>query len=329
MKKILFLLGACLLFAGCNKFDADDALEKFNKKIENTSAYNLEGTMEIISNEEKYLYDVDVSYKEGDFYKVSLVNTENSHEQIILKNEDGVYVITPALNKSFKFQSEWPSNSSQTYILQSLLNDIKNDSKRNFEKADNKYIFTSKVNYPSNSNLVNQKVTFSDKMDVEKVEVFNSEKVAQITLVVTNIDYKSEFEREYFSLDNNVDDDCCEENEAASTIDEIIYPMYIPSGTSFKDEEVIKTGNTERVILTFTGEKPFIMVEEVANVSKEHEVINAPGDLVFYETILGSLTDTSLNWNKNGIDYYIIGQNLTEEEILQIASSTSTVALTK
>ncbi len=329
MKKVLFILIACLIFTGCNKFDSNDALEKFNKKIESTSAYNLEGTMEIVSNEEKYLYDVDVSYKEGDYYKVSLVNTENSHEQIILKNEDGVYVITPALNKSFKFQSEWPNNSSQTYILKSLFNDIKNDSNRNFEQVDDKYVFTSKVNYPSNSNLVNQKVTFSDKMDVEKVEVFNNENVAQITLIVTNVDYKSEFEKEYFSLDSNVDDDCCEKNETTGAIDEIIYPMYIPSGTSFKDEEVIKNGDSERVILTFTGEKPFIMVEEVASISKEHEVINAPGDLVFYETILGSITDTSLNWTKNGIDYYIIGQNLTEEEILQIASSTSTVALTK
>ncbi len=329
MKKLLLIICLCLIFAGCKKFDADSALKKFNDKIENNEAYTLEGTMEIVSNEEKYLYDVEVSYKEGDYYKVSLVNAENSHEQIILKNEDGVYVITPALNKSFKFQSEWPNNSSQTYILQSILNDLKNDSKRSFEEKNDKYIFTSKVNYPSNSNLVNQKVTFNDKMELEKVEVFNSDNIAQITFVVNDSNYKSEFEKDYFSLDNNVDEDCCEEDEATSEIEDVIYPMYIPSGTTFKDEEVIKTDSSERVILTFTGEKPFIMIEEVASVSEDHEVINSSGDLVFYENILGSITDTSLNWTKNGIDYYIIGQNLTEEEILQIAASASSVALTK
>ena len=40
---------------------------------------------------------------------------------IILRNSEGIYVLTPSLNKSFKFQSEWPYNSSQTYLLQTLL----------------------------------------------------------------------------------------------------------------------------------------------------------------------------------------------------------------
>ncbi len=329
MKKLLLILASCLIITGCAKFDADSALKKFQNKIEDSNAYNLKGTMEIISNEEKYLYSVDVSFKEGDYYKVSLVNSENSHEQIILKNADGVYVITPALNKSFKFQSEWPDNSSQIYILQSICDDLKNDSSRAFEKEEDKYIFTSKVNYPSNSNLVSQKVTFNSKMDLQKVEVLNSEKVVLITLTVTNLNFKSEFNKDYFSLDNNVNEECCEEDQTTGKIEDVIYPMYLPSGTSFKDQEVINTENSERVILTFTGEKPFIMIEEAASASEEHEVIATSGDLVSYETILGSITDTSLNWTKDGVDYYIIGQNLTEEEILQIASSTSTVALTK
>ncbi len=46
---------------------------------------------------------------------------------MILKNDDGVYVLTPALNKSFKFQSEWPENSSQAYLFESLVKDITED----------------------------------------------------------------------------------------------------------------------------------------------------------------------------------------------------------
>ena len=36
--------------------------------------------------------------------------------QIILRNEEGVFVLTPALNKSFRFQSDWPQNSSRLFI---------------------------------------------------------------------------------------------------------------------------------------------------------------------------------------------------------------------
>lgn len=68
------------------------------------------------------------------FYKVVLVNQTNNHEQVILKNKEGLYVVTPSLNKSFKFDSVWPENSSQAYLLQNLVTDIKNDNEKTFEK---------------------------------------------------------------------------------------------------------------------------------------------------------------------------------------------------
>ena len=54
--------------------------------------------------------------------------------KLYLKNPDGLYVVTPSLNKSFKFDSVWPENSSQAYLLQNLVNDIKNDSEGNTRK---------------------------------------------------------------------------------------------------------------------------------------------------------------------------------------------------
>ena len=35
--------------------------------------------------------------------------------------------MTPSLNKSFKFQSDWPYNSSQAYIMSSILKDLEDD----------------------------------------------------------------------------------------------------------------------------------------------------------------------------------------------------------
>ena len=63
--------------------------------------------------------------------------------------------------------------------------------------------------------------------------------------------------------------------------------------------------------------------------SEEFEVNVSSGELVFYENVLGNLTGSSLNWTMDGKDYYIISDNLTNEELLKVASSTSAVALTK
>ena len=56
-----------------------------------------------------------------------------------------VLVVTPSLNKSFKFQSDWPYNNSQIYLLQPIIRDLKNDDKRTFEETKDGYIFTVKV----------------------------------------------------------------------------------------------------------------------------------------------------------------------------------------
>ncbi len=92
MKKICLILFVCFLMAGCGKYTVKDAQSDLDKKINKTDSYNLTGEMEIINNDDVYKYDVDVSYAKNDKFRVSLKNKINNHEQIILKNSDGVYV---------------------------------------------------------------------------------------------------------------------------------------------------------------------------------------------------------------------------------------------
>ena len=109
MKKYLalcFVMVGCLFFAGCGKYGEKDLIKDLGKKIEDSKAYHLSGELEIFNNEDSYVYDVDVSYQKEENFRVSLKNKTNNHQQIILKNSDGVYVLTPSLNKSFNYQQD-------------------------------------------------------------------------------------------------------------------------------------------------------------------------------------------------------------------------------
>ncbi len=107
MKKIfLFLILGSLLITGCS-IRKKDASEEFSKKIEKASSYYVEGSMDIINNEDTYTYDVKVSYQKDNNYRVELTNISNNHKQVILRNSDGVYVMThksTQLLKSNKFE---------------------------------------------------------------------------------------------------------------------------------------------------------------------------------------------------------------------------------
>ena len=143
MKKVLLLLITIMLLTGCGKVDKDKLVDDFVDKVESSKAYYLSGKMEIYNGEDTFSYDVEVSYMDDDYYKVRMVNSINSHEQIILKDTEAVYVVTPSLNKSYKFVSEWPYNSSQAYILNTLVKDIESDQGLEFKEEDDPSLFVS------------------------------------------------------------------------------------------------------------------------------------------------------------------------------------------
>ena len=88
---MLFLI---LFVTGCSKGGEQDVIKDLDKKLGNAKAYQVQGKLEITNNEDTYHYDVVASFKKDDQYRVSLKNTANNHEQIILKNTEGVYVLT-------------------------------------------------------------------------------------------------------------------------------------------------------------------------------------------------------------------------------------------
>ena len=332
MKKYLLCIIAIvsIFMVGCEKKGEGDIVKSLTKKIENSKAYHLTGTLEMINNENSYLYDVDVAYQKDDNFRVSLKNQTNNHEQIILKNAEGVYVLTPSLNKSFKFQSEWPYNNSQSYLLQSILKDITDDSDRKYEETEDGHIFTTTVNYSNNPNLKFQKIALDKDLNLKTVEVMDENGTIQIKMQFNDIDLKATYTDNYFDLKENVNVSSTEDTMAPVTkIEDIIYPMYIPENTSLTSQDTVTKVDGERVILTFGGDKPFMLVQET--VAKTDELVTIPvsGEPILFADTVGAKTDSSITWISNGLEYYLVSDVLTEEELVSIAKSVSALPVIK
>ena len=354
MKKKFFLvlMFVGLFCVGCVKNNTSDVLKDLTKNINDLKSYQLSGKLEVVNNDDVFNYDVDVSFKDRDYYRVSLRNLANNHEQIILKNDDGVYVVTPSLNKSFKFQSDWPNNNSQVYLLKSIINDISNDKESKITEENGDYIITSSVNFPNNPNLVSQKVTVDNNLLIKKVEIQNSDGISLMTFTIDNINYKPVLDESYFEInsivnytnknDNNINNDKTTNNnlgnkpssnsnntQTTSTLDDIIYPLYIPTGTVLTNEEKVSKTDGERVILTFGGEKPFTLVEETTTTEDEFTIVPTYGEPFLLIDTVAALADNSINWISNGIEYYIVSDVMNQNELIEIAKSVNVVSVLK
>lgn len=329
MKKILlrcFLIIGIFLLSGCGN-NKEDVVNKLTSKIGKSKSYYINGELEIINNEDTYFYDVEVSYKEENQFKVLLKNKTNNHEQIILRNSDGVYVLTPSLNKSFKFQSEWPYNSSQSYLLQILMKDINDDNDKTVENIEKGYLITTKVNYSNNDELIKQKIYVDDSININKVEVIDKDDNVKIRMNFSNIDLNSTFDNNYFDLENSMKTSSVVD-ETVSNIDEIIFPMYIPDNTYLSKQDKVFLEEGERVILTFAGDKPFTLVQETVKETSGLTIIPT-GDLEMISDSVGYISDSAVSWISNGIEYYVSSSALTQQELLDVANSMSVMPVGK
>lgn len=336
MKKILcslLVLFCAICLTGCGKETEKTVLNKLYKKIDKVNGYKLEAEMELINNEDSYKYDVSVSYKKKDNYRVSLRNKTNNHEQIILKNTDGVYVLTPTLNKSFKFQSKWPYNNSQSYLLQSVVDDMKKDTKLSMSKKNGNYVFTSKVNYKNNANLTHQKVVVDKNLNIKQVTVYDSDGNAGIKVIFKSCDMNAKFKDNYFALEENMEawDESEEEDTEAEMkeLEEAIYPMYLPEGTYLETEKTIDLDDGSRIILTFAGDNPFMLVEQPAVKEDEMSVIPTSGDLSIFGDAIAIVGDTSVSWISNDVEYYLVSSDMSSSELLNVAQSISVMPISK
>ena len=238
-----------------------------------------------------------------------------------------VIVLTPSLNKSFKFQSEWPYNNSQIYILQTILKDIESDNDRVFEEKDNNYIFTTKVNYSNNSELSKQQIVMDKELNLKSVTVYNDKEEKRMEIKINNVDYKATYDDSYFVLNANVSKEELEETQ--KTLESIIYPMYIPSNTQLSGQEKISINNGERVILTFSGNNPFTIIQETVNVSSEFNTIPVYGEPCMITDTLGVVSDNSVSWISNGVEFYVISEKMNTNELLEVANSINTMTVEK
>ena len=124
-----------------------------------------------------------------------------------------------------------------------------------------------------------------------------------------------------YAVDDTVDQ--------TSVLDESIYPLMIPSGTKLTNEEKIDKGTGERIIMTFDGEKPFLLVEETANIENEFTIVPTYGEPYQLMDTLGVMTNNSLNWTTNGIEYYLVSDVLNQDELVEVAQSIGVVQTMK
>ena len=74
---------------------------------------------------------------------------------------------------------------------------------------------------------------------------------------------------------------------------------------------------------------PFMLIQEVSSTDNDLSTIPVSGDIQILSDSVATMSNNSLTWYSNGIEYYLLSNALSKEELIEVANSVNTVPLGK
>lgn len=310
------------MLTACGKSSQEDIVSKANEKWSEAKGYEVEATMEVRTGTEPRTYDVTVWHTKPDFYRVTVKEQGDDVTQMIVRNEEGVFVVTPALRKSYKFQNDWPKGNSQAYLIGGLAEDLAADDTATMTEQEDTYLFEVATRNHEKTALPLQHVTIDKKtMLPTRVSLLDEALEEKVIVTFTNVTLgtkrtAAEYAVEKFS----------EKEEKLATSADIVnkdfstyYPELNWTHTKLADEQTLSVDDTKRVILTFEGEKPFTLLQQSVTPTESMVPVFSPGDLADLGYTIGAITDHSISWEKDGVAFFIASTQLSREEMMEVA----------
>ncbi|SFQ30583.1 LolA family protein [Salibacterium halotolerans] len=334
---VCFFLLLLMMLAACGEKSQDEVMQDLDQKLQDMNGYKTSASMTLETGDEPRTYDVGVSYMQNEqnkYYKVDLKNENEEQNQMIIRNDDGVFVLTPSLNKSFRFQSDWPNNNSQVYLYESLISDILMDAERTFSIHEDTYVFETKTNY-QNKNLHHQEIVLDTKtLAPRSVKIYDADYKELVSVEFSDFEENAEFEQSDFDTERNMtaanmevsasagNEKNNEEQQSRKDSFEVVYPTFEPQGAVLEDTNETNTAAGRKVVLTYGGDKPFTIVETPAAAEAVTADINmGKGGPVNLHTAIGARTENSLTWSSGGVEFLLASKHLNAEEMAAVARS--------
>jgi outer membrane lipoprotein-sorting protein len=326
-----------MLLMSCGQLDVNEVVRDIEQKLEKLEAYQAKAKMIMHTGQEPQTYDIEIWYKSPEFYRIYLANEGKDISQIILKNEEGVFVLTPELKKSFRFQSNWPEQQSQVYLYQSLMKSIQQDEQRTMAIEGEHYLMQVKADY-AHEMLTKQRIWLSQKnLTPKRVEVIDQQQKKVIQVEFTTFDLEPQFEENAFDRERNLMHSMLNslpthvsqaENPQPTSSEEaqriqfgVIEPSYIPHGSVKQDISEMKIGDKPAILLRYKGAYHFSLIEQHVDSTDVHM---GQADIVDLGHTTGLLSGThtkNLTWMTDGVEFRIYTNDLPVSEIVKIAKS--------
>ena len=326
MKKIIvsiLMIFTSLMIVGCK--ENKNIEESFIQNVNALISYKLVGKLETNFPSGTKECIVTVYYKKPNLYRVELLSANSIEGQIMVKNDDGVHVIIPSINKTFKVNSSWPNNSSYPYLLQSLANDIISDDNIITTKDENYTILELKAKLFNRDDGNTQKIVFDENNNLKEIYIYNKDNELISNFKITSLEENISIDSSLFNTNETLETLNTYYQENPLSFDRTInYPTYYPEGTSLKEELIKGDSSNKYAIMTFSGNVGYTITQKYLNNNETEIVEYVSGDIYVVEGTFIIVDTNNITFYNEGIQYTIASNDIELLEMIKMANSLKT-----
>lgn len=321
MITLIICLLLSILLSSCKQ---NQVLEKkFLEIVNELESYKLEATFETYFENGSKQCDVLVYYQSPNNYRVELTNQIANEKQIMIKNNKGVFIILPSINKTFKITSDWPESTNQPYLLHSLAKDIVNGKDIITNNVDGNTTIELNTKLFDNTEPIKEKIVFDYKTKLPKdIYIYRSNNKLFNHISIKNIEQNSKLNSELFVVDNTITSSRLDYIDSPIEFDRsITYPTFCPTNTKLYQEIVLGSEVDKKAVMKFNGDYSFTLIqcfiEEFDSLKTEYfegDIYTMAGNFVL-------LANNTLKFYTNGVEYTLASSNVSFEELMMIGES--------
>jgi outer membrane lipoprotein-sorting protein len=316
---VIFLLFSIFLISGCK--NNQKKVNEFPEIVNNLDSYKITGKLYSMFPTGTKESLITVYFQKPEMYRVEIDNGTSGDKQIILKNNNDVFVLLPSVNKSFKLRSGWPINSSYPYLLQSLSKDYVNDDNKIITKEEKTTTIEMKMKMFDNASASTEKVIFSNETGYpQEVQVFDDNKNLVSRFVYMNIDENPKLDQTLF-LKNETMTASFETYSSIEYQREKTYPTYYPINTKLEDEKTTVNNNERTYIMTYKGDVNYTIIEQEVIKTEKERTTYLDGDIYILGDAVAVINKSTVTFFQSGMEYLVASNEVNTLELLKMAYS--------
>ncbi|MCL6632619.1 MAG: outer membrane lipoprotein carrier protein LolA [Alicyclobacillus herbarius] len=312
------------LATGCGSPTQKSVNAKLQSQIQTLSEKNYKSTatMTVQMDNGVQTYYIETWYDGPDVYLIKLGDDEKNINQVIVKNKTGMFIVSPSLQKVFRFNGNWAQNQGHIYLYDQILQQIVSGGKVSMKHTGDAWTFDMPVT-PKNDVVSRERVTIDPKtLNPRQVILYDEENKAMVTIKFTEFKTGVRFNESDFNPQKIA---ASGTKQAMAEISDSDFGYVRPDITGLGDrlDGLIDTKNQDTVILRYGGPHAFTLTEQRPTTGDsglaDAQLVDLFGVPALYD---GSGASKRLIWLHDGVQFGLASQDLSLAQMEQLAIST-------